>query len=161
MKDPRAILGVPWDADPRHIKLAYKRLAAKLHPDRNPAPDAADRLKEVIEAFEFLTDPGRQFRSDRSEDRSSSRGSTAATMNTGEFRRQQQFGFAFDRFVQTLHHPSMIPWRPLRIIAAIAAIAIVAYLVVVGVMTGSLVIGSTETFADECFFIALMGLELV
>lgn len=162
MKDPRAILGVPWDADPRHIKAAYKHLAAKYHPDRNHAPDAVDRLKEVIEAYEFLTDPGRTFRGADETEQSSrtanaSRRSTASTMDTAEFRRQAQFRYAFDKWILTLHRPSWIPWRPMRMIAAIA---FVFYIVVSCGFTGTLVTGSAETYADEVFFLGLLLISL-
>lgn len=51
------ILGVAKSADEREIKKAYKRLAMKYHPDRNPGDKAAeDKFKEVKEAYEILTD---------------------------------------------------------------------------------------------------------
>ncbi|NAX38225.1 molecular chaperone DnaJ, partial [Vibrio sp. V27_P1S3P104] len=52
------VLGVSRDASERDIKKAYKRLAMKYHPDRNPGDaSAADKFKEVKEAYEILTDP--------------------------------------------------------------------------------------------------------
>lgn len=51
------ILGVSKSADEREIKKAYKRLAMKYHPDRNPGDSAAEeKFKEVKEAYEILTD---------------------------------------------------------------------------------------------------------
>ncbi|WP_029684577.1 molecular chaperone DnaJ [Tatumella saanichensis] len=51
------ILGVSKSADEREIKKAYKRLAMKYHPDRNPGDSAAEEnFKEVKEAYEILTD---------------------------------------------------------------------------------------------------------
>lgn len=50
-------LGVARSADEREIKRAYKRLAMKYHPDRNPGDkDAEAKFKEVKEAYEILTD---------------------------------------------------------------------------------------------------------
>lgn len=50
------ILGVARDASPEVIRKAYQRLAKELHPDRNKAPDAADRLAQVNVAYEALSD---------------------------------------------------------------------------------------------------------
>ncbi|MGP4123390.1 MAG: molecular chaperone DnaJ [Sodalis sp. (in: enterobacteria)] len=51
------ILGVPRDAEEREIKKAYKRLAMKFHPDRNPGnAEAEAKFKEIKEAYEVLTD---------------------------------------------------------------------------------------------------------
>ncbi|MFT4465212.1 MAG: molecular chaperone DnaJ [Sodalis sp. (in: enterobacteria)] len=51
------ILGVSRDAEEREIKKAYKRLAMKFHPDRNPGnAEAEAKFKEIKEAYEVLTD---------------------------------------------------------------------------------------------------------
>ncbi len=51
------VLGVSKTADEREIKKAYKRLAMKYHPDRNPGDtQAEEKFKEVKEAYEILTD---------------------------------------------------------------------------------------------------------
>ncbi|MFP1762810.1 molecular chaperone DnaJ [Lonsdalea quercina] len=50
-------LGVAKSADEREIKKAYKRLAMKFHPDRNPGDSSAEaKFKEVKEAYEVLSD---------------------------------------------------------------------------------------------------------
>jgi curved DNA-binding protein len=51
------ILGVPTAATADQIKSAYRKLAFKLHPDRNTAPDAAARFAEVQQAYDCLSDP--------------------------------------------------------------------------------------------------------
>ncbi len=57
-RDFYEVLGVSRDASERDIKKAYKRLAMKFHPDRNQGDEsAADKFKEVKEAYEILTDP--------------------------------------------------------------------------------------------------------
>lgn len=50
------ILGVSPDALADEIKKAYRSLALKYHPDRNPAPDAAERFKEITAAYGVLID---------------------------------------------------------------------------------------------------------
>lgn len=49
------ILGVDADATLAEIKRAYKRLAMRWHPDRNPDPQAQDQFRLVRQAFERLT----------------------------------------------------------------------------------------------------------
>ena len=56
-KDYYDILGVNRDASQDEIKRAYRKLAAKYHPDKNKAPDAEEKFKKVREAYEVLSDP--------------------------------------------------------------------------------------------------------
>lgn len=60
------ILGVPRDASPDDLKAAYKELARRYHPDRNPDdPEAEEKFKEASEAFRVLSDPEQRKRYDR------------------------------------------------------------------------------------------------
>jgi DnaJ-class molecular chaperone len=64
-KDYYQILGVDRTADARAIKQAYRRLARKHHPDQNPGSKAAaERFKEINEAYEVLSDPEKRRRYD-------------------------------------------------------------------------------------------------
>jgi curved DNA-binding protein CbpA len=64
-KDYYTILGVPHNATEEKIKQAYRRLALKYHPDRNPGdPHAEERFKEVSEAYGVLADRDKRRRYD-------------------------------------------------------------------------------------------------
>jgi molecular chaperone DnaJ len=58
--DYYGVLGVRRDADPDEIKKAYRRLARELHPDVNPDPQTQERFKEITQAYEVLSDPGKR-----------------------------------------------------------------------------------------------------
>ena len=59
-RDCYEVLGVARDASAAQIKDAFRRLALKYHPDRNKAPDAKDRFKEIAAAYAVLSDPARR-----------------------------------------------------------------------------------------------------
>lgn len=63
-RDYYEVLGVPRDADAKTIKDAYHRLAMKWHPDRNKAPDAEERFKEIAKAYAVLSDPKKRAQYD-------------------------------------------------------------------------------------------------
>lgn len=56
MRDPYETLGVSKSASKDEIKKAYRRLAKEYHPDRNKAPNAAEKFKEATDAYEMLSD---------------------------------------------------------------------------------------------------------
>ena len=56
-RDFYEVLGVEKNASEAEIKKAYKRLAMKYHPDRNPDnKEAEEKFKEAKQAYEILTD---------------------------------------------------------------------------------------------------------
>jgi molecular chaperone DnaJ len=60
-RDYYKVLDVPKNATEAEIKKAYRRLAMKFHPDRNPDDaDAGEKFKEAKEACEILTEPGKR-----------------------------------------------------------------------------------------------------
>ncbi|WKE66562.1 molecular chaperone DnaJ [Gallaecimonas kandeliae] len=65
-RDYYEVLGVDRGADEKEIKRAYKKLAMKYHPDRNPGDKESEaKFKEVKEAYEVLTDGDKRAAYDR------------------------------------------------------------------------------------------------
>ena len=55
-RDYYEILGVEKNASEDDLKKAFRRLAMKYHPDRNPDADAQERFREAKDAYEVLCD---------------------------------------------------------------------------------------------------------
>ena len=65
-RDYYEILSIERTADAEEIKRAYRRLAMKYHPDRNPGDTEAEaKFKEAAEAYEILSDQSRRARYDQ------------------------------------------------------------------------------------------------
>jgi molecular chaperone DnaJ len=64
-RDYYELLGVARNADDGAIKRAFRRLARELHPDVSDAPDAEQRFREVVEAYEVLSNGERRQVYDR------------------------------------------------------------------------------------------------
>jgi molecular chaperone DnaJ len=65
-RDYYEVLGVSKDADQAAIKKAYRKLAIKYHPDKNPDnKEAEEKFKEAAEAYEILSDQDKKARYDR------------------------------------------------------------------------------------------------
>ena len=66
MKDYYEIIGVPRDASEADIKKAFRQLALRFHPDRNPKnKEAEEKFKEINEAYSCLIDPDKRANYDR------------------------------------------------------------------------------------------------
>src|ERR1043165_9377812 len=65
-KDYYAVLGMPASATQEELKKQYRRLAAKHHPDKNPNDaKAAERFKEISEAYQVLGDAEKRAQYDQ------------------------------------------------------------------------------------------------
>lgn len=65
-RDYYDVLGISKDASENDIKLSYRRLAKKYHPDLNKTdPSAVEKFKEVQEAYEVLSDPQKRTQYNR------------------------------------------------------------------------------------------------
>jgi hypothetical protein len=52
---PHSVLGVHSGATPAQLKTAFNKLARQYHPDKNPSPEAANKMKEINAAYAKLT----------------------------------------------------------------------------------------------------------
>ncbi|XP_012514420.1 PREDICTED: dnaJ homolog subfamily B member 8 [Propithecus coquereli] len=110
------VLGVQANASPAAIRKAYRRLALRWHPDKNPdgADEAEKRFKQVSEAYEVLSDPKRRSVYDRAgRDSWRAGGGGAGTPSAGPFDAGYTFRNPediFREFFGSLDPFSFHPW---------------------------------------------------
>lgn len=89
VRNPYEVLGVQRNASPDDLKAAFRRLAARHHPDRNPGDaDAQQRFKDVNAAYQLLSDPQKRAMFDRfgtSDGTFGGRGNAAAPFDFSSF----------------------------------------------------------------------------
>ncbi|MFZ5826626.1 MAG: molecular chaperone DnaJ [Bacillota bacterium] len=98
-RDYYEVLGVPRNASEADIKKAFRTLARKYHPDANKDdPNAADKFKEVNEAYQVLSDAEKRARYDQFGHAAEQMGGGNPFEGFGGFGQQQGFGDIFDMF---------------------------------------------------------------
>src|SRR6476659_8050245 len=66
VQDPYDVLGVERGASTDEVKSAFRRLAQRFHPDKNPGDDRAQqKFKEINAAYQILSDPEKRAMFDR------------------------------------------------------------------------------------------------
>lgn len=52
--NPYKVLGIPRNADEKHIRNAYRKLAKDWHPDKNKSPEAHEKFMQINQAYEVV-----------------------------------------------------------------------------------------------------------
>jgi curved DNA-binding protein len=109
-----AILGVPRDATAADVKLSYRKMARKYHPDMNPGDkEAEEKFKDVGEAYEILSDSGKRAQYDQYSSYWNQGGKTKGRDNQ-EFSKYRDFNSFIDQLLNREEKASRAPRDPDR-----------------------------------------------
>ncbi|GAB5390048.1 MAG: J domain-containing protein [Alphaproteobacteria bacterium] len=109
-RDYYEVLGVDRNADDKALKLAYRKLAMKFHPDRNPNDEVAEtKFKELVEAYDVLSDAEKRRLYDRKGHKAFAQPGTAEAQGAGfdidtEYLRARAAEFAEETFGRGARH---------------------------------------------------------
>lgn len=96
-KDYYDILGVSRDASDKQIKKAFRKLAVKYHPDKNKAPEAEEKFREIAKAYDVLSNKEKRKEYDLyGENQNTARHYQNANVN--------EFFGSFDDLFKMFHH---------------------------------------------------------
>lgn len=112
--DPYKVLGVSPDASDEEIKTAYRRLAKKYHPDRNPGDaEAARKMQEVNDAYDQIKNPTKQ-RSYGGYSGYGNYGGYGGQSNAGQYQQAAAQYIRFGRYQEALNILASDPNRNAR-----------------------------------------------
>jgi len=133
VEDYYDVLQVSSNAEPEVIDAAYRRLARKYHPDANAGPDATERMRELNEAYEVLSNPARRAEYDRARQRTRREAARAESEAPSQPRREERAAS-----VERVKTPAAKPAgrRPLLVGLALIGLAVLGACVAIGIWIG-------------------------
>ncbi|WP_192822495.1 DnaJ domain-containing protein [Rufibacter sp. LB8] len=128
------ILEVSPTATAQEIKAAYKRLALRFHPDKNPgSPHAEERFKQINDAYQVLSNPRRRAAFDQQQDYERRQRQAAAYTNPRYHHTRPPAGFKERHYQQRAQHQRRLSKRDIKIALGVVLLVV---LLVLGLKLG-------------------------